>query len=226
MTIATSSACSRPIEDVVATLEEEIVLGLIYPRERLVEDALMSRFALKRHAVRQVLLRLESIGLVKRGRNIGAIVKSYTIKEVEDLYAVRELLETHCARLVPLPADEEQLSELEDVQHQHDAAIRDNDLRSVFRLNITFHQSLFSLANNAALVEAIRYYAQCTHPIRSVSFTQPDLLEKARSEHWQILAALRAADRERLVGLCREHLTPSRDTYIYALRQKSRIQSS
>src|ERR1700756_5104513 len=36
-------------------LEEQIVLGVLHPRERLVEDDLCERFNLKRHVARQVL---------------------------------------------------------------------------------------------------------------------------------------------------------------------------
>src|SRR5450830_632256 len=94
---------SVDLEQAVRILEEEIVLGFLHPRERLVEDDLLERFGLKRHVVRQVLVELERMGLVERKRNIGALVKAYTAKEVEDLYAVRELLECQCVRLIRFP---------------------------------------------------------------------------------------------------------------------------
>ena len=212
---------STQLQDTIATLEEEIVLGLIHPRERLVEDALISRFELKRHSIRQVLAELESMGLIERRKNVGAIVKSYTVKEVEDLYAVRILLETHCASLIPLPVTADRLEQLTALQQRHDAAVESHDLRGVFRVNIRFHQALFALSANEILVDAIRDHAQRTHPIRSSSFVQPALLEKSRREHWSILDALRVGDRATLVTLCRDHLLPSRDNYIDALRQKT-----
>jgi len=46
------------LEEAVRILEEEIVLGFLHPRERLVEDDLLERFGLKRHVVRQVLVEL------------------------------------------------------------------------------------------------------------------------------------------------------------------------
>jgi DNA-binding GntR family transcriptional regulator len=55
-------------------LEEQIVLGVLHPRERLVEDDLCERFNLKRHVARQVLAEVERRGLVERRKNVGALV--------------------------------------------------------------------------------------------------------------------------------------------------------
>ncbi len=50
------------VEQLTCQLEEDIALGRLKPRERLVEDELMSRFDAKRNVVRQVLFELESWG--------------------------------------------------------------------------------------------------------------------------------------------------------------------
>ena len=51
---------------VVSSLEEDIVLGRLHPRERLIEDELMRRFAAKRHVVRRALEDLQQMGVVER----------------------------------------------------------------------------------------------------------------------------------------------------------------
>ncbi|WP_462381295.1 GntR family transcriptional regulator [Pseudomonas sp. Marseille-QA0892] len=208
------------LRQAVETLEEEIVLGVLHPRERLVEDELLARFGLKRHVVRQALMELERMGLVERKRNIGAIVKAYTAEEVEQLYAVRELLETHCVGMIPFPVEPARLEALEAVQREHDEAVEQKDLRRVFRVNVRFHQMLFGFSENPVLVAAIQDHAQRAHSIRTSTLDMPQQLENARSEHWQIIKALQAADRERLVALCRGHLTPSRNAYIEAYRRR------
>ncbi|WP_207390860.1 GntR family transcriptional regulator [Phytopseudomonas dryadis] len=209
------------VKRVVDTLEEEIVLGFLHPRERLVEDELLSRFQLKRHVVRQVLVELERMGLVERKRNVGALVKAYSVEEVEHLYAVRELLESHGVAMIRLPLPAERLEPLIEVQRQHDAAVAAGDLRRTFRLNVTFHRELFSLSDNPVLVEAIQAHAQRAHSIRASTMVMPQQLERARLEHWQIIEALGSGDRERLMTLCRDHLKPSRDAYIEAYRRRS-----
>jgi DNA-binding GntR family transcriptional regulator len=198
----------------VATLEEDIAFGYMHPRERLVEDELRARFGLKRHIVRQVLVELEQMGLVERKKNIGALVKSYSVKEVMDLYVVRDILETSCARQIALPVAPEKLDALDAIQQRHDDAVRDANLQLAFRTNIAFHKALFALSDNAALTEMIELAAQRAHVIRSLSMVVPQYLEKARRDHREMIDALRRCDQERLVALCRDHLLPSRDAYI------------
>jgi len=209
------------LRQVVETLEEEIVLGVLHPRERLVEDELLGRFQLKRHVVRQVLGELERMGLVERKRNVGAVVKAYGIDEVRNLYAVRELLETHCVAMIRFPLPEGRLDALIDVQRCHDTAVQAGDLRGAFRANITFHRTLFGLSDNPVLVEAIQDHAQRAHSIRTSTLVLPEQLERARQEHWQIIDALRNADSQQLIELCRGHLSPSRDAYIEAFNRRA-----
>ncbi|KAG0754133.1 hypothetical protein G6F22_021144 [Rhizopus arrhizus] len=95
----------------------------------------MARFAMKRHAVRQVLAELELLGVVEKKRNIGAVVRAFSTREVMELYALREVLEVHAASQMPLPVPEARLAALVAVQREHDAAVADGDARRVFRSN-------------------------------------------------------------------------------------------
>ncbi|WP_238878037.1 GntR family transcriptional regulator [Achromobacter xylosoxidans] len=198
----------------VAALEEDIVFGRLHPRERLTEDELMARFDMKRHAVRQVLVELELLGVVERKRNVGAVVRAFSAREVMELYALREVLEVHAASLMPLPVPPARLAALTAVQREHDAAVADGDARRVFRSNQRFHRELFGLLDNAVLGQAIEEYARRTHPIRFGSLAAANYRERARQEHWAMIHALRDGDRAALMTLCREHLLPSRDAYL------------
>jgi DNA-binding GntR family transcriptional regulator len=226
-TTATSHEARPPLRDrdvddtvkkAVSTLEEDIVLGYLNPRERLVVDDRGERFGLKRHVVRQVLMELERMGLVERRKNIGALVKSHTEEEVLNLYAVRDILEGAAAACIPLPLDAAVLAEIEAIQRAHDAAVARSDLRAVFRANVDFHRTLFAATRNPELAAAISEFAQRANAIRQSSTAIPEHLENARQEHWQIIEALRQGQRDRLVALCRQHLLPSRDNYIQRYR--------
>ena len=218
MNAITPAALQEPAPDAVqaavAALEEDIVFGRLHPRERLTEDELMARFGMKRHAVRQVLVDLELLGVVEKKRNVGAVVRAFSAREVLELYALREVLEVHAASLMPLPVPQARLAALVAVQREHDAAVADGDARRVFRSNQRFHHEFFSLLDNAVLGQAIEEYARRTHPIRFGSLAAANYRERARQEHWAMIHALRDGDRAALMALCREHLLPSRDAYL------------
>ncbi|MGE8690581.1 MAG: GntR family transcriptional regulator [Achromobacter sp.] len=202
------------VQAAVAALEEDIVFGRLHPRERLTEDDLMARFSMKRHVVRQVLADLELLGVVEKKRNVGAVVRAFSAREVMELYALREVLEVHAASLIPLPVPPARLAALMAVQREHDAAVADGDARRVFRSNQRFHHEFFGLLDNAVLGQAIEEYARRTHPIRFGSLTSAAYRERARQEHWALINALRDGDRVALMAVCRNHLVPSRDAYL------------
>ena len=207
---------ANSVAAITAAMEEDIIFGRLHPRERLIEEELMQQFSIKRHVVREVLTALERMGLVERRKNVGALVRSFTPREVSELYVVRGLLETEAARLIPLPIPQASLAALMAIQDQHDEAVQANSPPRVFRINLMFHQALFALAGNEALQRAIGEYARQTHPIRFSALVGADYRERARHEHWRMIEALRTGNRELLVALCAEHLLPSRDAYLAA----------
>jgi len=211
---STMPAEASGIADAVRVLEEDIVLGSLHPRERLIEDDLIRRFGFKRHAAREVLAELARRGLVERRKNIGCEVRAFEPREVAELYQLRELLEAEAARTLPCPLPAQSLRELVDIQREHDRAVAAGDPREVFHANQRFHQALFGFCANGVLQKAIQEYARQTHAIRFSSLVDASYRERARQEHWAMIAALEAGERDALIRLCREHLAPSRDAYL------------
>lgn len=210
------------LDEVVAALEEEIALGQIGPRERLVEEEIAQRFAVKRHVARQALADLETMGIVVRQPNRGAAVRDYSASEIEQLYVVRTLVETCAAGLVGLPAPPALVRQLTAIHERHCAEVRKGDLRRVFRENLLFHKSFFAACGNAALVEVIEHLAMKAHAIRSYSIGNPDLLARVCSEHAKMIELLKGTDRKLLVKLVGEHIVPAKNAYLQLGRHHDR----
>ena len=176
-------------------IEEDIVLGRRQSRERLVELDLCELFQTHRGDVRLALFELEKKGLVERIPNRGALVRGLTPREVQEIYAVREQLEVMAVSIIPLPASARDIERLEEVQHQHTAAIVAGDLLTIFYSNLRFHQMLFGLCGNACLIETIDLLAQKVYGIRSFVNAFPDALERARQDHLDMIKAMRGSNR-------------------------------
>ncbi|MBN8410635.1 GntR family transcriptional regulator [Halomonas denitrificans] len=212
--LETRPSAASVAEEIVGSVEEDIVLGRLHPKERLVEEDLIERFDCKRHVVRQALFQLEDIGLVERIRNRGAFVKAYTPEEVEHLYAMREILELAGVDALPLPAPSSWLDELSELHQRYSAAVDAQDLRRVFHLNIAFHRALFAATGNPYLADTINEFAQKAHGIRFIAIADSDSLSRARHEHQAMIDAIRHQDRDALRELCRQHLLPSKNRYL------------
>ena len=202
------------VEHITKQLEEDIALGRLKPRERLIEDELMQRFNAKRNVVRQVLFELEKLGMVVRARNKGAFVRHFLPQEVEDIYQVRELLEEKATELISFPVEESVIEKLKKIQQTYVDAKQKGDLSTVFRENMKFHRTFFQICKNPVLTQAIEYYAMKSHSIRSYTILDPERLNQMSNEHFQIIDCLEKNDSGRLKKLVKNHLRPSRKTYI------------
>jgi len=202
------------LDTVIRALEEDIIFGRLRPRERLLEDALMERFDVKRHVVRQALTELGRLGIVIHERNKGTSVRDFSIEDVENIYEVRALLQRHAAERIALPPPDDLIETLRSIHEHHSKAIEAGDLRAVYRLNNEFHDSFFGACGNSYLAQSIAEYSWLAHAIRSYRIGDPDLLGQARDEHALMIDALEKADRDALVDLCVRHINPSKEAYL------------
>ena len=77
---------------VVDQIKQDIIFGRLRPREHLIEEQLNARFGGSRHQLRSALVELERMGLVTRRPNKGAIVREFTVAEVDGMYELRAIL--------------------------------------------------------------------------------------------------------------------------------------
>ena len=203
-----------PLQQVVAVLQEDIVLGRLPPGARLVEEDLADRLHTKRHVLRQAFVELERFGLVERKRNRGAAVRQLTLEDVTQIYAVREILERAAAAQIPLPIKKADLRAIEAAQRKHDAAVNAGDAKAVFRANFEFHMKLFAACGNPYLAAAIDDFRKKTHVVWSYAIVRPPYFREAQREHKAMLKAIRENDRKKLIELCAQHLNISRNAYV------------
>ncbi|WP_246204524.1 GntR family transcriptional regulator [Devosia marina] len=201
-------------EKIVRALEEDIIFGRLAPGARLTEDSLLSRFPVTRHFVRQALVQLEQMGVVVRERNKGATVRSLTSDEVQQIYAVRELVQRQAALLIPLPAPQSLIDELLAIHKEHGEHIECGYLRGVHETNDRFHLTLFGACGNKYLVQTIELYMRYSLPVRANSMADRAALDISHSQHRLMIEMLAGRDNWVLAQLCVDHLQPSKRRYI------------
>lgn len=201
-------------DQVVKALEEDIIFGRLAPGTRLVEDALLARFPVTRHVVRQALNQLERMGVAVRERNKGATVRSLSLDEVRQLYDVRELVQRQAALTIPLPAPAALIDRLEQIQAEYGRHVEARYLRGIHESNDLFHLTLFGGCGNKYLVETIKHYMWLSLPVRAKTLADPDLLRVSSEQHRMMIGMLKGRDNWVLAQLCVDHLQPSKLDYI------------
>jgi DNA-binding GntR family transcriptional regulator len=199
---------------IARALEEDIIFGRLAPGTRLTEDALLARFAVTRHFARQALVQLETMGIVVRERNRGATVRSLTPEQVNEIYAVRELLQRQAALWIKLPAPESLIETLTAIHIEHGQHIEAGFLRGVHEANDRFHLALFGASGNKHLVQSIEYYMRLSLPVRANSMADTASLLTSHEHHRLMIDMLKGTDNWVLAQLCVDHVQPSKQRYL------------
>lgn len=202
------------IERAVARLEEDVIFGRLPPGARLVEDTLMARYGASRHFVRQALVEVERRGIVRREKNVGATVRSYSAEEVRQIYDVREMLTRQVALMIDLPAPPGLVTELRRLQERYRSLAVTGDLRGAHDANDAFHLSLFGACGNPYLVHTLQDYMGLTLPMRAKNLADGDGLRLSLSQHEMMIDLLGGRDRWALSQLCVEHMQASKADYL------------
>ena len=140
------------VEVTTRQLREEILSGQLAPGQRLVEDQIRLRFSISRAPLREALRSLAQQGLVEHLPRRGARVTELTPTEVDQLFAIRRVLEGHAIECAfPLAGGQDQLAEVRtwlELMRQADANGDDLQKDDAHR---AFHAAIVALAGNRQL---------------------------------------------------------------------------
>jgi len=212
-----ASASASRIEEqaeILRRLEEDIIFGRLAPGSRLVEDSLMARYGATRHFIRQALVQLERTGVVRREKNIGATVCSYSAEEVRQIYEVREMLTRQAVLMIALPAPAELIMRLKAIQADYARHAEAGDLRGIHETNDAFHIALFSACGNPYLVRSLQDYMGLTLPMRAKNLADREGLRLSLRQHDIMIELLQGTDSWALAQINIDHMQSSKADYL------------
>lgn len=202
-------------ERTLDTLREDILRGALPAGSRLGEVELAERLGVSRTPVREALSRLAAEGLVELVPNRGARVASWTVDELEGVFALRSLLEPQLTALAVPHATAADLDALDDLAARM-VELGDRDPDALVPLNRAFHGRLVELAAAPALATAL---AGAVHsPLVARNFHAYDAasLQRSLAHHTEIVAALRAGDPEWARAVMTAHIHNARAVMVRA----------
>src|ERR1700694_1600901 len=100
-------------QQIVKEIRQAILNRSLVSGERLVERALAERLGTSLTAIREALIQLESEGLITKRPNATTHVTELSLKDVEQIYAVRQVLERFAFQEAARVADQGSLGKLQ-----------------------------------------------------------------------------------------------------------------
>jgi DNA-binding GntR family transcriptional regulator len=178
--------------------------------QRLNEVELSNSLGVSRGPIREAIQRLAYEGLLKLVPNKGAFVISFSSKEVEDIYELREYLEIMAIKLSTERADQFDHRKLSDLLKATEQMIEKNRY-SFYPWDSDFHLQIIRCTKNQKLEEYMnKLYAQM-QLIRFRSGSQEGRAARALKEHTEICNAVCERNCEKAEHLMVKHIRASRD---------------
>ena len=208
---------SRPVttaQQVLENLRHGLVSGMLRPGQRVNQEDVAVRLGVSVAPVREALRVLEQEGqLVYRPRR-GYFVTELRIKDLEEIYALRRLLEERLARLALPVLDDETLTHVRAAAEECELAGESADVARELAANRRFHFGLLECADQPHTMRMIRLLWDSTEPYRAIYYNSPAERRRAGKAHKRILAAVAGRDADRLVA----ELDAHRDRALAVLR--------
>jgi DNA-binding GntR family transcriptional regulator len=178
--------------------------GELKPGERLREIELAEAIGLSRTPIREALSRLETEGLVAHDPARGVVVAELDYSMVTELYYMREVLEGTAARLAAQHASDVEISILDDLCQQYEAALKDPVELALS--NRRFHDTLYRCSHNRYLLNMVTVLHDALSLLGRTTLEHPDRAAETLSEHRAVIAAIRARDAEAAEQALRGHI--------------------
>jgi DNA-binding GntR family transcriptional regulator len=176
-------------------IRTEILFYQLPPGSRVSETSLTQRFNLRQAAVRSALQRLMQEGLVDKADERNLRVAPLTLKDVQDIYGLRMILEPKAAEMAAAaglaPADLERLRKIS--QSSYEVASH-AQLVEFISANRAFNLTIASAAGNSRLLATITGLQDLTLRVLYVGIRSLNVSAWFQSVHSQIVDALAARD--------------------------------
>jgi len=133
----------------------DIILGDLEPMQVLDEKALAARYAAGLAGIREALGRLALDGLVVRRPRVGTVVAPLDIREVEQAFEVRAMLEGRSAALAAINATAADIAAINAAFEGAEAAIAAGDFRALLSMDRAFHRAVTFATKNVILARFV-----------------------------------------------------------------------
>lgn len=179
----------------------------LVPGQRIACRDLAEKLGLSATPIIQALKWLELQGFVQHVANRGYVMAPFSLREIEELYELRELIEPSLVPATIERIDKQGLIQLKAAHDAHLAAERDFHLTERLFKNRDFHMTLASLSGKTTQIRILQNifdmlflkYGGNYFPISSLSATD--------QAHQEIYDAVAVRSLERAQSILKNHLT-------------------
>ena len=217
-TLAIDLDSFKPLGEVAyEALRDAIVSRQFMPGDRLMETELANEMGISRTPVREAMRRLETDGYVVIVPRKGSYVAGISIKDIEDVFEIRTVLEMLAARNAAERATDEEIQELR-ITAEDVSRWETKDLLVTIEADVYFHSLLYKASKNERMLSLINDLREQIQRYRSTTLSTPNRLQFAVDEHKKIVEAIERRDPEGAAQAVQAHMESAKEAMLQIIQ--------
>jgi len=204
----------EPIRELVYRhLRDRILLGSYLYGERLIESEIATALGVSRTPVREAMRMLELEGLVRYLNRRGVMVTNIAADDMDEIYALREVLEGLSARLCAQLRTEEEAARLVELQSEMEQAYTKGDAAEFTALHLEFNMCLYHTSGNRRLTDILSRFNEYISKSQLISLSRQGRGNEINQEHKEMVNAIVEQNADLAEQLTRQHVANGRKAF-------------
>lgn len=187
-------------------IKEYILNTGFYPGQHIRHVEVSRTLGMSRTPAREAMQRLVEEGLVVHLPNRGYFVTEMTVREAEELYELREILEVFCIQQAIDKSTNKQLGGLRALLEEYKESTKGQITRHALLVDRDFHLKIAELSRNEMVHKLLLSVLDKIIMKRNIERIAPLDGKTAFKRHAVILKAIESRDKRRAVQQMREHI--------------------
>ena len=207
-------------EHALDKLRNAISRGLYPPGMRLVERELCEALGVSRTSVREALRQLQAENLIEVGKRRNITVAVVSAKDAEDIYLMREMLETLAVKRFVALADENAIKKLVRIHKDLRKVLNKGDVRELAIMAGEFYETILNGSGSKVIADMARQLLTRVNYLRMRSMAEPHRLEDGMHEWDRLIEAIVERNANAAAKAMGEHLANARRAIVTKLQQE------
>lgn len=204
-------------------LKEAIIENQLAPGQEVTESQLAERFDMGKAPIRFALATLTQEGLVNPQSRRGYVVAPLTMKDIHDVWAIRQILEQEAVRLAAGNIDRKNLEELDKECKKGYTPGDSASLKAYISANKEFHLAISRSSGNQRLTKIMEQQIDHMTRMLFLGVVVSDASAPFEHGHSELVAALDEGDGDKAAAIVEEHLKTSLDGVLNAVMQSTTL---
>lgn len=194
-------------------IKKKIISGVYAPNQKLEESEISSELNFSRTPIREAINTLKDEGWITIIARKGIFVSEISLKDINDIFKVRENIEPVILRLAFENID---IKELDDFQKSFEKYYKSEELNSIIldEEDNNFHNFILSSSKNKFLINMMTNVYEHNQRLRNISKQKLEKRKDAIHEHLEIIKAIKEKNMEKAIETLSFHIVESRNNFL------------